>query len=596
MPLRLTPGPVLLASTGPNAWLSLVPGPGGGVDDGSARAFVNVTLGGDAVSSTATADISASAAVTLAGDSVSSTGTVADAVDEVTVVFPDVTVAAATDLAPSYQGLGGHTLHGAGIPFADDAYWWVTVDGVGADPGLAGMTGYEIALTGAGPFTGADVATAAVTAASGSGYTLDRTDDTIVVSGGGLDAAATVTAANSRTGYTSRGGGGLIGATQIGAGSSTNAGSTGWIQVDPALVPSGAFRVVGFELQRGANISTGVRMCVGSGGTADGDPEGAVVDHQRTMGNSGANTVHREWLAHDEVVEYSGGERLWMATHGDGGGGGQIVGGSGVNDGLFASGSTTLWLTDGTTGSTTPIVSPAGAVTSSFNFGTVARLIIEEAPYQTDGDYRAIGGAIEGVHDGDLFAGGTELEDIFVAWGLALPNIQGIQLKETRVRFQSHGGAGDTKRFELWNALGGATTFVGDTLISLLGQTTASTPSGWSSLGHAPISLTPGADIRISIKGEVSTGTAFDFDLGGPGIGDVGHPVYSLSGGALEDDEIEVLGTNPDGVDETALDFDPSVATASPNNANGDIEFPGNVGMWSLHLGPAAPTVTDTTS
>lgn len=596
MPLRLTPGPVLLASTGPNAWLGTLPHPGDVVDDGSARAFLNVVLGDDAISSTGSVDVSASASVTLADDSVSSTATVVDSVEEVTVVFPAVTVAAANDLGPGYQGLGGHTLYGAGIPFADDAYWWVTVDGVGANPQLAGMTGYEIALTGAGPFTGADVATAAVTAASGSGYTLVRTDASIVVSGGGLDAAATVTAANSRTGYAARGGGQIIGSTQTDAAGSFDSNGTGWMQVLPADVPSGPFRVIGFRLRRGNDVSTGVRMCVGSGGLGDGNPETLTVQHDRTMGDSGANNWHIEWLDHDEIVEYSGGERIWIGTHGDGSGGGEVYAGAGINDGFFASGSTNLWLTDGTTGSTTPFVSPAGAVTDSFNFGVACSLIIQEAPYQEDGDYRVIGGAIEGIHDQDLFPSGTEVENIFAAWGLALPSIQGLQLKETWVRFQSHGGAGDTKRFELWDAVGGTTTFVGDTLIGLLGQTTASTPSGWSSLSHAPIDLTPGGSIRISIKGESSTGTVFDFDLGGQGVGTAGHPIYALSGGALEDDELEVLANNPDGANETALDFDPSVPTADPNDADGDVELPGNLGMWGLHLGPPAPTITNTSS
>jgi hypothetical protein len=41
----------------------------------------------------------------------------------------------------------------------------------------------------------------------------------------------------------------------------------------------------------------------------------------------------------------------------------------------------------------------------------------------------------------------------------------------------------------------------------------------------------------------------------------------------------------------TALDFDPSVATASPNNANGTVDSPNNTPMISLVFGKPAPTV-----
>ena len=510
-----------------------------------------------------------------------------DTTEQVQMTFQPITAigeASADDWAPSYQGTGPHTMAGAPVYFAaNDAVYFTTND-EGPVPTAAG-TMHRVNLTGAGPWTAVQVAAAAEAVIDAAGSTVvDNLDGTLTVDV--PSSSAVVSAQDGLTDYDGRGGGRVIGAQQNAAGSSTASNTTGWIQVLPADVPSGAFRVVAIEILRGNNVTNGVRVGFGDGGTADGNPQGLVVDYERTMGNSGTATWHREWLDYDEVQEYSGGERMWIGLHGDGSSS-SVFGGGAINDGTYQDGSTNLWLTDGTSGSTTPFVSPAGAVTSSFNFGIAVRLVIQVAPYQEDGDYTVVN-VREGVHDQDLFPSGSEIEDIFVAWGLETPTLQGLQVKRTRVNFRTHGGSGDTKRFELWNATGGSATFVGDTLIGLLGQTSASTPAGWSDLGHTAFDITPGADIRYTVKGTTSTGTLFELDLGGFGVGAANHPVYALQGGALEDEELEVLASNG----ETALDFDPSTATASPNNANSPITTPGNVGMISLHMGPPAPTVT----
>lgn len=518
------------------------------------------------------------------------------------VTFPTVSVIAADDIGAARQGTGGHTLYGAGIPTSQTHYWWVTVDGIGADPALDGMTGVEVQLSGSGPFTGAAVATAAETAASGLGYSLTRTDDTIEISGNGINAESAAAIASGLTAFVGRGGGRVLGSLDNSFGNSVGSNSTGWMQVDPADVPAGPFRVIGFELYRGSDVTDGVRMGVASGGAADGDPEGCVVAHQRTMGDSGTNTLHREWLAHDEVVEYSGGERLWIGLHGNNTTS-SILGHSNVNAGTYEDGSANnLWLTDGTTGDTTPIVSPAGSVTSSFDFGVIARVIVQIAPYQDDGAYRVIAGAIPGVHDQDLFEDGTEAEDIFVGWGITVPNISGLALHETWVNFQAHAsGASNQKRLELWTVgAGGSTTFVGDTLVSHIGTTQDDQGTGWTSVQSVgPIALTPGGDYRYTIKGTVSTGVVFEVDVGGAGVGALA-PAYALSltsptsypiTDTLEDGELEVLGPSNFQGDETAIVFDPQTATASPNAANGTVVYPGNIGMIALYVGTTAPTV-----
>lgn len=516
----------------------------------------------------------------LAGDPLT------DTTEQVQLTFQPITAtgeAVEDDWGASFQGTGPHTMSGAPVYFAANDAVYFTVNDQGPTPTASG-TMHRVDLTGAGPWTAIQAAAAAEPVIDAAGSTVvDNLDGTVTVN---VPASAVVVAAQAGlTDYDGRGGGEVIGPTQNNVGSSTAVNGQGWMQVLPANVPGGAFRVLGLELRRGNNVTNGVRISLGSGGTADGDPEALVVDHDRTMADSGTNTWHREWLDYTDVVYYTGGERLWIGMHGDGAAS-SVVGSASVNDGTYQDGSNNLWVTDGTTGSTTPAVSPAGAVTASVNYGFNIRLIIQEAPYQEDGNYTVVN-VREGVHDQDLFPAGSEIEDIFVAWGLLAPNLQGLQIKRTRIRFQTHGGAGDTKRIELWNADGGTATFVGDTLIGLLGQSTASTPAGWSDLGHTPYDIAPGADLRYTIKGTVSTGTVLDLDLGGFGVGSANHPVYALQGGALEAEELEVLASNG----ETALDFDPATATATPNNADSPITTPGNVGMISLHMGPPAPTV-----
>ncbi len=527
------------------------------------------------------------AGLAVAGQAVAPVPVGSDAsAQPVTLTFSPVTATDPQDLGASYQGLGAHTMAGAAVHFATNAAVYVTVNDLGAEPAVSGVTMHRTNLTGSGPWTATQVATAAYSVISAAGGdVVDNGDGTLTVQV--PDPAAVRAAQLALTDYDGRGGGGTLGVTSTDVGSSAAMNGTAWIQVLPANVPTGTFRVIGFEILRGSNVANGVQISLGLTGTADGNPEGLTVEAGLTAGNSGTNQWHAEYLPHDEVVELSGSPRLFIGVHGDGATSSAWASAS-INDGTYEDGSSNnLWLTDGTTGSTTPAVSPAGPVTASYNYGVAVRLIIQEAPYQQDGDYTATN-LTEGVHDQDLYAPGSEVEDIFVGWGLDTPTLTGLQVKRTRVYFQAYGGAGNTKRFELWDTAGGTSTFAGDNFVALLGETSATQGTGWSDLGHAPISLTPGQSIRMTVKGTTSTGTVFSLDLGGFGIGDVGHPVYALQGGALEDEELEVMAS----IDETAIDFDPANATADPNNAIGTIQTPGNVGMINLHLGPPAPTVT----
>lgn len=495
------------------------------------------------------------------------------------------------DLGAAFQGTGTHTLYGAATYFDSDRYLWTSVNGVGADPGVSG-TGHEVPLTGTAPFSAAAWATAAESVISGLGYTVSRaTAELTVTVASPARATAAEAAQAALTSFDTRGGGRVLGSTQEAAGASTAANTTGWIQVLPADVPSGPFRVIAFGVRRGSNVSSGVMMSLASGG-ADFNPQSAVVDHYRTMGNSGVNAWHYEAL--EDPVYYSGGETLFLSTHGDGASS-SVFGGGAVDDGTNRNGATNLWLTDGTSGSTTPPVSPVGAVTSSFNFGLQIRIVIQEAPYQTDGGYRVIAGAVPGLHDGTLYGPGTPVNDIFVAWRFTAPPIDDLSLMDFGVRLQAHDAdASDQLRFELWDAAGGAATFVGDNLLSLIGVTASDQGTGWSRVTPAsPIPITGGSTYRWSVKGEPisPTDTIMDVWRGTAGADSVtlaGHPsAYAPSGTNIPATERETDGN----VDETALVFTPSVATASPNNANGTIIPPNNLSMTSLYLGKPAPTV-----
>jgi hypothetical protein len=514
----------------------------------------------------------------------------------VTITMPTTVdeIDGTNDLGAVFLGSGAHTLYGSAVYFDADRYLWTSVNGVGVDPGVSG-TGHEVALTGSAPFSASAWASAAETVIAGAGYSVARSAAELSVTVSSPARATAAAAAQAAlTSFDGRGDGYVIGSTQQAAGASVASNTTGWIQVLPADVPSGAFRVIGLGVRRGSNVTNGVMVSLASGGTADYVPTTAVVDHYRTMGNSGAGNWHYEFL--DTPIEYSGGERLWLATHGDGASS-SVYGGNAVNDGTAQNGGTNLWLTDGTSGSTTPPVSPVGAVTASFNYGIAVRAIIQVAPYQTDGGYRVIGGAVPGRHDGTLYGPGTPVDDIFVTWRFTAPPVDDISLMDFGVRLQAHAsGAANQLRFELWDAAGGASTFVGDSLVGagLIGVTSDAQGTGWSRVTpSSPIALSSSTTYRWSVKGEPLTpnDTIMDVWLGTAGADTTtlaGHPsAYAPSGTTIPGTERETDGN----VDETALDFDPAVATASPNNANGTIISPNNLSMTSLYLGKPAPTV-----
>jgi hypothetical protein len=543
-------------------------------------------------------------AITLSDATVSGTGAVTDGPTVTRIVMPSsVDEVAANDEGAAFQGTGGHTLYGSAIYFDADLYLWTSVNGVGADPEIAGDTGHEVALSGTAPFSADAWATAAQSVLEGLGYTVSRTGGQIDVSGNGIDSEAAETAQGAVVAFSARGAATVLGSTQQDAGGSTSGASTGWVQVLPADVPNGTFRVIGFGIRRGSNVASGVRMSLAADGTSsDGDPEGSVVVAGRTVGDSGAGNWHYEYFSASEVVEFAGSNRLFIATHGDGASS-SLYAGSTVDDGLYAGGgAVNLWLTDGTTGSTTPAVSPVGAVTSQFNFGLSVRLIIQEAPYQTDGGYRVIGGAVPGQHDGTLFTNGTTVNNIFVGWRIVPPSIDGLSLMDTQARLNAH-AAGDSSqiRFEFWSAAGGGSTMAGDTITSLIGVTSDTQGTGWSSVQTvAPISVTGGSEYRYTIKGSPDTGQAndvrLDFWLGSAGaddIDDAGHPhAYAPSATNLAATELEVFASPPSGTAETGIDFDPQTATASPNPSNGTVFTPNNLSMIALYFGKAAPTVT----
>lgn len=518
------------------------------------------------------------------------------AVDTLTITIPSSVDEIATGTnAAVYQGVPGHTLYGAAIYFDVDQYLWLTVNGIGVDPDVTG-TAHELVVNGTAPFSPSVVAAAMDTLISAEGYTVARADGVLVVSHNSIDVTGAAAAQNALVSWSGRGDGGVLGILQQDNGSSTAGNSTGWIQILPDDVPSGPFRLMGFGIRRGSNVGAGVMMSVAAGSGPNGDPEDSVVQHYRTMGDSGANEWHYELLSPTEVVYFVGSEDLYVSTHGDGAAS-SLFGGGALNDGFFATGSTNLWLTDGTTGSTTPPVSPVGAVTSSFNFGLAVRLLIQVAPYQSAGDFRWIHGAIEGRHDGNLTAGQTPMDEIFVSWQIASPDIDDVSLVDTRARFQAHeDGDSNQVRFELFTPDGGASTMAGDLIVSTIGRSQDGQGTGWSSVQQGgPIAVTSNSTYRVSIKGEPAPGeaddTILDVWLGTQGaavVADWGHPAGIAAGTtSIPATEREVDSATG----ETAIDFDPTVQTASPNPANGPVTSPNNLPMIEWHFGKIAPTV-----
>lgn len=553
---------------------------------------MTVTGDDDAVLSASAQEHVAALVTTDDADLVSSTATTADS-GLTLLMSTTVDEVSPTDWGAAFQATGGHTLYGGALYFDGGEYLWTSVNGVGVDPALTG-TAHEVALTGTAPFTAAAWATAAQTVIAAAGYTAVRTVASIAVSGNGVDPAAAETAQAATVAFTARGEGSVVGSTQQDSGSSTAGNSTGWIQVLPADVPTGAFRVIGIGIRRGSNVGSPVQVSLASGGTANGDMEDAVVDRGLAAGNSGVNAWHYEYF--DTPMAYAGSERLFIGTHGDGAAS-SLFGGGAINDGTFQDGSTNLWLTDGTTGGTTAAVSPVGEVTSSFNFGLAVRLIIQEAPYQSDGGYRVIGGSVPGRHDGTLQVDQTPVDNIFVSWRVQTPDIDDLSLMDTHVWLQEH-GTGDSNqiRLELWNPVGGAATMAGDTIVATVGTTSDTQGTGWSSMQDGgPIAVSSNTVYRHSIKGSPEPGeeedTILGVWLGSAGadvVGSAGHPVYGPAGLDIPDTEREVQGDD----DETAIDFDPQTQTASPNPANGTVISPNNLPMIAHHWGKPAPTVT----
>lgn len=505
---------------------------------------------------------------------------------------------ASNDIGAAFQASGGHTLYGAATYFDADQYLWTSVNGIGVDPGVSG-TAHEVVLSGTAPFSAVDWAFTAETVITSAGYSTARTSGSITVSGNSIDNAGAVLSQNALVSFVNRGSGSLLGATDEAGGSSTDGNTTGWVQVLPANVPSSAFRVIGFGVLRGSNVGTGIRMAVASVGTADGDPENAVVDHDMTVGDSGANSWHYEYFDAADVVTYSGGERLFIGTHGDGASS-SVFGGSSVNDGLFEivggpDDGDNLWLTDGTSGSETAFVTPVGSVTAAFNFGLQVRLIIQEAPYQSDGGYRVIGGAVPGLHDGTLQPNETPLDNIFVTWRIETPDIDDLFLMDTHAYFAAHAsGSSNQVEFGLWNPLGGTATFEGDTLVQIVGVSSDTQGTGWSSIQSSSFAVSSGTVYRHSIKGGPNPGeenlTILGVWLGTAGAdsqAEAGYPVYGPAGIDIPGTEREVDGQ----VDETIINFDPTVQTASPIVSDGTVISPNNLPMIAHYWGKPAPSV-----
>ncbi len=506
-----------------------------------------------------------------------------------------------TDNGAIFQVTGGHTMAGGATYFDTDQFVYFTRAGVGPQPVIPDHTGHEVPAVGASPVSPEDLASQAAAIIAALGYTTLVTGASVEVSGNGVNPAGAIASQEALTSFADAGLGSVIGSTEQAAGSSTASNTTGWVQVDPDEVPDGEFRVLAFGIRRGANVASGVRMSLATGGLGDGNPQANVTQHQRTMGNSGPNAWHYEWLRADEVVTLSGSPRIFLGLHGDGGAS-SVFGGSSVDAGLFADGGgNTLWLTDGTSGANTPIVSPAGPVTGSFTFGLAVRILIQEAPYHNDSRYRVIAGAVPGRHDQDLFASGTPVNHIFVRWTVVAPNLEDIALQETAINLQAH-AAGDSNQIavELWRPLSGPDTLNGDVRVATIGITSDTQGTLWSFLEHDPIPLEPGGEYGVSIKGAPEAGseddTRLNVWLGTDGAGSealAGYPVYGPPGVAVANTEREVdANLPPPDTPETSIDFRAQVPTASPNPSDGTVIEPQNLGMLAYYLGKPGPTLT----
>ncbi len=460
---------------------------------------------------------------------------------------------------------------------------------VGVDPGdfetaLAGMTGIEVQHP-AGNRTSVQHATTAQAAlnAAGLGLTISRTDDQVELSGSFTSPSQATGGAFSTRGYY-----GIAGAEDLDAGGSVASNGEGYMA--PANLPSGRYRVIGVRVRRGNNITNPVRVAVSTSpivSTVDADVESAVpqweapVEGTSTFGWASYLFAPSDCFEVDPTTT-----RLYIGTKGDGGTS-SIAGGSGAANGLgfqADAGGDNLWVTSGGSGSANAFASPAGAVSTSFNFGIQIQVIVQEAPYYGNGAFRTYMGFTPGRQTLGTGSGSpTTANEIFVGWMFRPPDIPGLQCYDTRINLDAHGAdPSDQLRVEYWDNAGtmSLADYNGDTIYQDVGPTSGA-DTGWVSLGHSAFSMTGGERYRLTIKGgsgTAPTATTLAFNSDSGQVFD--KPLWA-QGGNMADTEIEVASS----AGETVINFDPQVATASPLAPDSVEFFPDNEGGLAILIG-----------
>ncbi len=486
------------------------------------------------------------------------------------------------------EGTGGGTICGSWYPVGSYYVWYSHSDGVeatGVDPGdyeasLSGLTGVEVALA-SGSHTGIAVATATETAwnAAGTGVTAVRTGDSI-------DYTGSITAVTTTGGaWASRGSGhGTYGTTDLASSASFGLDTTRFHQVLASNLPSTAFRIVGVRVKRGNNVGAGFRLAVYTDGTADGDPENAVLQAEKEVAANGTGEWSAAYFAPDDVVEIGtpGSTRVWIGMQGSGATSSisaeNVVTQPPAQGDFYVSGSNqVLFITGQNTGAGTAFPATAGAVASSNNFAVWVQLIVQVAPYYGDAAWRSWAGPTPGRNDTSLTAT-SNMNSIWVAWAWDLPAVTGLRMYTAGVYLPVH-SALQQPRLELWDNVTDVADADGETIVYDFGQTSGST-AGWSDIDvSGGVDVDGGGLYRISVKCDPT---------GGPStLTQIGFNTAEHDEAATPDEwgwggddglfgSTETEYTSAAG--ETTIDFDPSVATASPNTPDSTVINPGNSG------------------
>lgn len=497
-----------------------------------------------------------------------------------------------TDEAAARDGVAGGTLTGAwwvipgkaGVP---DRYVWYSHDGQGLDPGLdedalAGLEGIEVQLA-AGNRTAAQVATSTAAA-------IDAHDDyTAVADGDNVEVTGLIAAAGFTTGgaWADRGGGGVIGCTDVSP-LGDFAVTTGAVsQLSPAALPPAGtrFRVHGFQIYWGTVHTGQIAVAVYQGNTAaDGTSEGAtLVKHMGvTTGTATGQWVTVLLAPADTFTMDATDGRIFVARAGDSGSrhgaenlGTQVSARSWTYWHLGVStwnGSWALAASGNITGSgaTFPATLPAQGTANSFV--PAIRLLYTVEPWVGSGEWRARVGTRSSAA---TFTSDVAI-DFFVGLSYALPNVIGMELASIGAALSVHTTTGQP-RVEAWAGGDASNDYTNATLLHSTAQMTG-TATGWLDF-EVPAGAAAAASSRLwlTIKGLNSTSEIL-YSASGPAEYSPDLDPAGYLNLSSETENPEGQGISTDGASPTASPLEPTTPPTNPPNypaLRGEMRVPG---------------------